>query len=476
MRFDSDGKLLVSSTGGIGGGSTDMTATNQKLDEIKAYVDELEGLLTQLRDRTPPLGPALAANSSSVTLSTDGIFATNFGAATDPAATSDTENVSFIRLFKRHLQRLSTLIGLMPLVPLQSNKVAAISSSTIKQFRDDFPGTTLDSNKWDIVQTGAGQSITVSNSELAISTGTIANSETIIRSKNTYAISTRILAIAKLSQRIANQDFFIEFVDSSGLHSAYWNLTGNNPNTGFFGAFNNGSTTGSTATPINTSSTYQTFEIESGVDECNFYTRFNDINATRPGGSGGVRSRQIPDPALSYYLQIRVKNGATAPTSSSIFALDAIVIQEMERLSTEITGGRGNGNNNTFIPIIGSVSVGNIISVVDAGGGSNVEFNSPFSVNQNSTSSGKDGNGKTVVRGWIHTDQSGTMFVEQSTDNTNWRSIKELTKVFAPTTAGTAETNAFEFKLYARYYRIRYVNNSVAQAVMHLVSTAYSCN
>lgn len=116
MRFDSDGKLLVSGIPGSSGvgASTDMTVTNYKLDEIKAHIDELETLSTVLRDRTPVLGQATAAQSSPVTLATDGAFAINFGSKNDPAAASDEENTGFLQLFKRHLKRLTSIIGLLP--------------------------------------------------------------------------------------------------------------------------------------------------------------------------------------------------------------------------------------------------------------------------------------------------------------------------------------------------------------------------
>jgi hypothetical protein len=52
------------------------------------------------------LGAKIAAQSFAVTLSTDGAFATAFGAATDAASATDTGNTGFISLFKRLFSKL----------------------------------------------------------------------------------------------------------------------------------------------------------------------------------------------------------------------------------------------------------------------------------------------------------------------------------------------------------------------------------
>lgn len=59
------------------------------------------------------LGSKTAANSLAVTLSSDGIFATAFGTATDISATTDTANTGFISLTKRLLEKLTAGIGLL---------------------------------------------------------------------------------------------------------------------------------------------------------------------------------------------------------------------------------------------------------------------------------------------------------------------------------------------------------------------------
>lgn len=74
----------------------------------------------------------------------------------------------------------------------------------------------VDSAFFSLLQTGSGQTISQSAGNLVLTTGTTANSETIIRSNVSFngSLISRIQTI--LSQRIANQNFFAELVDVIG--------------------------------------------------------------------------------------------------------------------------------------------------------------------------------------------------------------------------------------------------------------------
>ena len=67
-----------------------------------------------------------------------------------------------------------------------------------------------------LISTGTGQSVSQTGGNLVLTTGTTANSETIIRSNSSFsgAFIARVQNI--LSQRIANQNFFVELVDVIG--------------------------------------------------------------------------------------------------------------------------------------------------------------------------------------------------------------------------------------------------------------------
>lgn len=83
--------------------NTTQAALSGFVDQIEPKLDTLEARLISIRDRTPALGQAIAANSTPVVLSSDGPFATNFGLQTDAEATSDTGAFNFLQLFKRLL-------------------------------------------------------------------------------------------------------------------------------------------------------------------------------------------------------------------------------------------------------------------------------------------------------------------------------------------------------------------------------------
>lgn len=67
-----------------------------------------------------------------------------------------------------------------------------------------------------LMQTGSGMTVSQSAGSLVIATGTGTNSETIIRSKRSVSRSFRLRASVQLSQRIANNNFFLEMVDKIG--------------------------------------------------------------------------------------------------------------------------------------------------------------------------------------------------------------------------------------------------------------------
>jgi hypothetical protein len=85
-------------------------------------------------------------------------------------------------------------------------------------FRTSFAKTLsgIDSEVFEAISIGAGQTVAQSSGNLVVTTGTTANSETILRSKTNFVgnLISRIQTI--LSQRIANQTFFFELVDVIG--------------------------------------------------------------------------------------------------------------------------------------------------------------------------------------------------------------------------------------------------------------------
>lgn len=74
----------------------------------------------------------------------------------------------------------------------------------------------VDTEFWTLVCTGAGQGVSQSGGNLVMTTGTTVNSESIIRSKVSWQDPFIFRYMTMLSQRIANQSFFVELVDVIG--------------------------------------------------------------------------------------------------------------------------------------------------------------------------------------------------------------------------------------------------------------------
>lgn len=79
----------------------------------------------------------------------------------------------------------------------------------------------VDSTYWNLLQTGSGQAISQSGGNLVITTGTTANSETCIRSNISWHDSFNLRVGSQLSQRIANNNFYVELVDVIGDSLSY---------------------------------------------------------------------------------------------------------------------------------------------------------------------------------------------------------------------------------------------------------------
>lgn len=141
-------------------------------------------------------------------------------------------------------------------------------------------------------------------------------------------------------------------------------------------------------------------------------------------------------------------------------------------MTAEITGGRGGGSGNQTIPVMFSttpaVNINNTPNViVNNTFGipikeyviNNVAVTAPLIANATYTSSGFNYSKK--LKGWVITDQTGTLIVESSHNGSLWRQISSSISV----SAGTTEINV---ELLGAFYRVRYVNGAVAQTNFEL--------
>lgn len=344
---------------------------------------------------------------------------------------------------------------------------ASLITGMRSAWREDFPGAELNPARWTVVQTGAGQTITVTASELRIATGVTPDAETIIRSVQSFRIPLRKQVIFMLSQRIANQEFFIEMVNAAGDMLARWMYDGSDWRASVSTANANNASAARVMTGISSSlmGCQITEMLLSGV---NFHQRAVDSSAS---GAVGIRQdRQIPDPNQEYFVQIRVRNLAVAPASTTTLTVDAISIEDATLINTEIVQGFSATSPAQSVPVnvtvgaIGTQSINLAFADTSTPLGSNAIFTGTardFTTTQRTTR----------IRAASTADQAGTLFVEQSNDGTNW----VLTHSAATASVTDADAVArhianLDVPVANRFVRVRYRNGGVAQTAFRLIS------
>lgn len=104
-------------------------------------------------------------------------------------------------------------------VPSQTDTALVVASRPASVDRISFAKTIsngIDTSWGSVVRTGSGMTVNQTGGNLVVTTGTTVNSETIIRSTKSYSGGIRLRAQTILSQRIANNNFFVELVDVIG--------------------------------------------------------------------------------------------------------------------------------------------------------------------------------------------------------------------------------------------------------------------
>lgn len=216
-----------------------------------------------------------------------------------------------------------------------------------KKWRESFPGTTIDTSRWDIT-TGAGMAWAVSGGQLTLTTGTTASATSSITSKEMFTVPCRVMISLMLSQRIANQDFYIDLVSCDpntgvvdGNNLCSWRLNGATATQGVYEVKNlSGSVQTSGAVTITTTASQAILEMEAFADEAWFHSRVLDSASGR--ANSYVKHRDIPDPNATYKVRIRAVNGGTAPASTTTLSALFVLVNDYAELTAEITAGRGN--------------------------------------------------------------------------------------------------------------------------------------
>lgn len=357
--------------------------------------------------------------------------------------------------------------------------------SVQKKFRDSFGGVSLDATKWDSV-IGTGGAISVASGVVTIGSGTTANSQTYIQTKETFTIPFRVSLGFTMSQRIANQTFIVEAIsvdpttlEPDNKHCAAFLFDGTVVTTGKYRVQNNGLTPLDSAdVTLPTTASGSVYELEPFADECWFHGGV--LDATSGRSNSYRRHRQIPDPNAIYKIRLRWLNGATAPASNTNAVVQYVACQDYAELTAEITAGRGQTVAGQAIGVaVTSMPTTTVVGTLSVIAQDNVFYNE--SVANQAASATVTGTSRDVgvtvttmhryskFNAFAFADQAGTMRIEMSNDNATWRRATADTAV-------AANTPVFlSVPVMTRYHRVVYVNGAAAQTAF-MLNTSYTAS
>lgn len=349
-----------------------------------------------------------------------------------------------------------------------------------KKFRDSFPGSAINTANWDSA-VGAGGSITVTGGTLVMASGTGANVETSVTTKETFTVPFRVSFNVALSQRIANQTFLVEAISVNattgvpdGQHTAAILFDGTSATQAKYRVQNSGLTPlDSAASTFPTSASGSVYEIEPFSDECWFHGGVLDATSAR--SNSYRRHQQIPDPNAVYKLRLRWLNGGMAPASSTTATLQYVTCQDYAELTAEITAGRGQVVAGQAIGVaVVSAPTTTVTGTVTANAVAqdNVFWNDSTTAQAAAATVTGTARDVGVAAGTVHryaafnasalADQAGTLRIECSNDNTTWR------RASADTAVAANAVVYLSVPVMTRYYRAVYVNGAAAQGLFML--------
>ncbi len=421
---------------------------------------------------------------------------------------------------------------------------------------------TVDSDRATVIRTGTGQTVNQTGGNLVITAGTTANAETVIRTLETWSGALTVWAAVTLSQRIANNNFFIELVDVIGDGLAYnivnattvdvtkvaHGFTAINvgqrmdlcaitgaagiPMEGVIASIPNADTirftvsgwpasgtgtlsltglnkielnyTGTTATNVNFNTRRRGYQNTSVAATINTTASGHQAAVNVSSGvasladqvltsAGALANRNawklnVPEPGIELYLQIRCRNGTTAPASGTTWTIGMLRVEDYIAQTVELTGTRQQSIGNSLpvnitssatIATTGTTTATLAAATVRAGfvAGAGIWFDdSATNLASNATFTGTSrdltvtatatafANAATYaqeLRVSAESDVAGTLWLEVSRDNTNWRRVKSVAT--AAVTGGGQYAEIIHRPSW-RYARVGFTNGATAQA------------
>jgi hypothetical protein len=165
----------------------------------------------------------------------------------------------------------------------------------------------------------------------------------------------------KISQKIANQDFFCELIScgpegTSAVDEtvvAAWRISGTDSVTTTVARaeVRNGQAARSQSANLNvaTQTTDAIYEIVLDSDEVVFHNKGIDSSSAKTVSY--VRNSVAPDPNQMYKIRFRIANGGTAPASTTPFTSGFVTAVDYTEIMVELTGGPGSALASAALPV-----------------------------------------------------------------------------------------------------------------------------
>lgn len=341
--------------------------------------------------------------------------------------------------------------------------------NTTELARYEFAGSSLPT-EWNILQQGAGMTVSVASSVLSIAAGTTASAQTTIRCTNKFRIKAYVRFVVQLSQRIANQNVYLEITNEAGTTFARYDFNGTTATTAQCQTGNQGTNNTAVSVTCPTTASYGTFDIYADTQDVIFSSTASNANSVKSGIASF--DRLILDPDEDYFVQVRVLNGATAPASSTTVSVDAVVLQDLTGLKVDIIRGDGTASltNATPVQVMSSATI-----AANTVAQNNVFYNESTTAQAASATVTGTSRDVAIAAGTVHrysafnasafADQAGTLRIECSNDNTTWR------RATADTAVAANAVVYLSVPVMTRYYRVIYVNGATAQTAFMLNSS-----
>lgn len=376
-----DGSLVVSGSVGGGGAGADRELVVTTYVAISAFTGASIGdIITQTQvldvSSTPTTVASLWRNQTTAADLAGAPASANISIVGRGGATETT----LALLLAQQTTATNELLSIDNKLPvaLDNGRLAVVDPSYDPIFGKTLVGTARDKfrdeffsfdtvNNWDLIQTGSGQTVTVDGIAngaryLNVATGITTSSETIIQSKNSFKLPLKLAFGLSMSQRIVNQEVFLELVsvDGSGnveTDSTFPSTNLNNATNAIGFKFDSTTAinamyftrgygvseliTAGVSFVVSTAATGSSPNfIPAGVWELNGDMEEAVFNSRAIDSLGAVsalfkRTQNLPDPSKNYKIRFRIRNLAVAPASTTDVRLHFVRVLDTTRFTID---------------------------------------------------------------------------------------------------------------------------------------------